>query len=67
MFAALERCAGIITETGGLTSHAAVVGLSLGIPVIVGAENITSVIKNGSDITMDAASGVIYNGHAKVL
>ncbi|PID03966.1 MULTISPECIES: pyruvate kinase [unclassified Sporosarcina] len=67
MFAALERCAGIITETGGLTSHAAVVGLSLGIPVIVGVENITSVIKNGSDITMDAASGVIYNGHAKVL
>ncbi|WP_153730648.1 pyruvate kinase [Sporosarcina obsidiansis] len=67
MYAALEKCAGIITETSGLTSHAAVVGLSLGIPVIVGVENITTIIKNGSDITMDAATGVIYNGHAKVL
>ncbi|PIC65251.1 pyruvate kinase [Sporosarcina sp. P13] len=67
MYAALEKCGGIITETAGLTSHAAIVGLSLGIPVIVGVENITSVIKNGSDITMDAATGVIYNGHAKVL
>ena len=67
MYAALEKCAGIITETDGLTSHAAVVGLSLGIPVIVGAENITAAIKNGTDITMDAASGVIYNGNAKVL
>lgn len=67
MYAALEKCAGVITETDGLTSHAAVVGLSLGIPVIVGAENITAAIKNGTDITMDAASGVIYNGNAKVL
>lgn len=67
MFASLEKCSGIITETGGLTSHAALVGLSLGVPVIVGVEHATTIIKNGSDITMDAATGVIYNGHAKVL
>lgn len=67
MMPAIEKCAGLITEEGGLTSHAAVVGLSLGIPVIVGVKDATSVIKHGNDITMDAESGVIYNGHASVL
>ena len=67
MMPAIEKCAGLITEEGGLTSHAAIVGLSLGIPVIVGVEGATSKIKHDSDITMDAESGVIYNGHASVL
>ncbi|MBD8026242.1 pyruvate kinase [Ureibacillus sp. Re31] len=63
----IEKCAGIITEEGGLTSHAAVVGLSLGIPVIVGVKEATNIIKNGQEITMDAETGVIYKGHASVL
>lgn len=63
----IEKCAGIITEEGGLTSHAAVVGISLGIPVIVGVENAMSKIKLGNSITMDAETGVVYNGHASVL
>jgi len=67
MMPAIEKCAGLITEEGGLTSHAAVVGLSLGIPVIVGVKDATKLIKNGQDITMDAESGVIYLGHASVL
>ncbi|MCZ2257990.1 pyruvate kinase [Sporosarcina sp. G11-34] len=67
MMPAIEKCAGLITEEGGLTSHGAIVGLSLGIPVIVGVENATELIKHGNDITMDAESGVIYNGHASVL
>ena len=67
MMPAIEKCAGLITEEGGLTSHAAIVGLSLGIPVIVGVENATSKIKHASDITMDAESGAIYSGHASVL
>ena len=67
MMPAIEKCAGLITEESGLTSHAAVVGLSLGIPVIVGVENATTVIQDGKDITMDAESGVIYKGHASVL
>jgi len=67
MMPAIEKCAGLITEEGGLTSHAAVVGLSLGIPVIVGVENATKLIKHGNEVTMDAESGVIYNGHASVL
>ena len=67
MMPAIEKCAGIITEEGGLTSHAAVVGLSLGIPVIVGVKDATSLIKNNYDITIDSASGIIYDGHASVL
>ena len=67
MMPAIEKCAGIITEEGGLTSHAAVVGLSLGIPVIVGVENATSIIKDKEYITIDADSGAVYHGHASVL
>lgn len=67
MMPVLENCLGLITEEGGLTSHAAVVGLSLGIPVIVGVKDATSIIRHGSDITMDAETGVIYKGHASVL
>ena len=67
MMPIIENCAGIITEEGGLTSHAAVVGLSLGIPVIVGVNEATTLIRHGQEITMDAETGVIYKGHASVL
>jgi pyruvate kinase len=67
MISAIEKCSALITEEGGLTSHAAVVGLSLGIPVIVGVENATTLFTDGQEITVDAGRGVIYNGHASVL
>ncbi|CAM3153551.1 pyruvate kinase [Filibacter tadaridae] len=67
MMPAIEKCSGLIAEEGGLTSHAAVVGLSLGIPVIVGVKDATKLFRHGTDVTMDAESGVIYNGHASVL
>ncbi|TSI03109.1 pyruvate kinase [Lysinibacillus sp. BW-2-10] len=67
MMPIIENCVGIITEEGGLTSHAAVVGLSLGIPVIVGVKEATTLIRHGQEITMDAETGVIYKGHASVL
>ena len=67
MMPAIENCIGIITEEGGLTSHAAVVGLSLGLPVIVGVKEATTLIRPGQEITMDAETGVIYKGHASVL
>ncbi|GGF06229.1 pyruvate kinase [Halobacillus andaensis] len=67
MMPAIEKAGGIITQEGGLTSHAAVVGLSLGIPVIVGVEEAFDKIKDGSDLTMDSTRGDIYEGHASVL
>ncbi|MEH7379683.1 pyruvate kinase [Bacillus sp. JJ1533] len=63
----VEQASALITEEGGLTSHAAVVGLSLGIPVIVGVEKATTLLKDGQDITVDSSRGVIYEGHANVL
>ncbi|WP_163538129.1 pyruvate kinase [Gracilibacillus sp. YIM 98692] len=67
MMGSIEKAAGIVTVEGGLTSHAAVVGLSLGIPVIVGVENALDLIQDGQDITIDANKGDIYAGHASVL
>lgn len=62
----MEKAAGVVTEEGGLTSHAAVAGLSLGVPVIVGAGGATGVIDQGSEITLDVPRGVIYRGRAVV-
>lgn len=67
MMPAVSNCAGLITEEGGLTSHAAVVGLSLGIPVIVGVKNAMKLIENDQEISMDATSGVIYHGYSSIL
>lgn len=64
---AMERAAAIITEEGGLTSHAAVVGLTLGKLVIVGAEGATREIEDGSWVTVDAVRGLVYRGKAQVL
>lgn len=67
MMEAIERAGGIITQEGGLTSHAAVVGLSLGIPVIVGVEDVFETLSDGQPITIDGNKGDIYKGHASVL
>lgn len=67
MMPAIEKAGGLITEVGGLTSHAAVVGLSLGIPVIVGVKDLFDLINDGEDITIDSAKGDIYQGHTSVL
>ncbi len=67
MMPAIEKAGGLIVEEGGLTSHAAVVGLSLGIPVVVGVAEATTKISNGALVTVDAAKGDIYDGHASVL
>jgi pyruvate kinase len=59
---AIRKAAGIITEEASLTSHAAVLGLRLGIPVIVGVKNATEVIRDGTMLTMDVQRGLVYSG-----
>ncbi|MHA8111167.1 pyruvate kinase [Lactobacillaceae bacterium Melli_B4] len=59
---AINKASAIIVENGGLTSHAAVVGISMGIPVIVGAGNATEKISDGELITVDARRGIVYHG-----
>lgn len=63
----MEEAAAIVVEEGGLTSHAAILGLHLDIPTIVGAGNATEIIKTGDMITVDALSGLVYKGEARVL
>ncbi|MGB3534308.1 MAG: pyruvate kinase [Microcoleaceae cyanobacterium] len=58
----IRKAAGIITEADSLTSHAAVIGLRLGIPVIIGMENATQIIRNGVILTLDMQRGVVYSG-----
>jgi pyruvate kinase len=59
---AIRKAGGIITEDESLTSHAAVIGLRLGVPVIVGVKDATQVIKEGAILTLDMQRGLIYSG-----
>ena len=56
------KASAIIAEEGGLTSHAAIVGISYGMPVIVGVDGATECLTNGMTITVDAKRGLVYNG-----
>jgi phosphoenolpyruvate-protein phosphotransferase (PTS system enzyme I) len=57
-----EFIKGIVTESGGLTSHVGIIAAALGIPAIVGTKNITLAVDSGSQIIVDAIEGnVIVN------
>lgn len=57
---ALVRCAALVTEVGGVTSHAAIVSRELGLPCVVGAEQATTVLATGDRVTVDGTSGVVH-------
>ncbi|SEK35453.1 pyruvate kinase [Carnobacterium iners] len=59
---AIEKSIAIVVENGGLTSHAAVVGIAMGIPVVVGAEDATTLIRSGELLTVDSRRGIVYRG-----
>ncbi|MEX2012555.1 MAG: phosphoenolpyruvate synthase [Patescibacteria group bacterium] len=59
---AMRRAAAIVTDTGGRTSHAAIVSRELGIPCVVGTGTATHVLKTGQVVTVDGAAGKIYKG-----
>ena len=63
----IEKAAAIVTEDGVMTSHAAIVGINLGKPVIVSATNILSSVENGELITVDTTRGAVYRGSSRVL
>ncbi|MHB0999428.1 MAG: phosphoenolpyruvate synthase [Armatimonadota bacterium] len=58
----MRMAAAIITDEGGMTAHAAIVSRELGIPCIVGTSQGTKMIKDGQEITVDAAEGAVYEG-----
>ena len=55
----MRQAAGIIAEEAGANSHSAIVGLTLGKPVIIGATHATRTLKDGMKISMDCARGVV--------
>jgi pyruvate kinase len=59
---AIRKASGIITEEGSLTSHAAIIGMRLGVPVIVGVKNATKIIRDCAILTMDTPRGLVYSG-----
>lgn len=62
---AMKKAKAIVTNSGGMTCHAAIVSRELGIPCIVATKDATNVIKGGQDITVDAVNGVVYEGILK--
>ncbi len=59
---AMKRAAGIVTDRGGRTAHAAIVSRELGIPCVVGTEVATKTLTNGQEITVDGFNGRVYAG-----
>lgn len=55
----IRLASAIITDEGGITSHAAIISRELGIPCIVGTKNATQVLKDGDLVEVDANKGVV--------
>ncbi|MBI2913743.1 MAG: phosphoenolpyruvate synthase, partial [Chloroflexi bacterium] len=63
---AMKRAAGIVTDKGGRTCHAAIVSRELGVPCVVGTGQATATLTAGQLITVDGSRGRIYEGRAEV-
>jgi len=62
MVPAMKRAAGIVTDEGGMTSHAAIVSRELGVPAVVGAGNATDRLRDGQVVTIDGEKGGVETG-----
>ena len=62
-----KRARAIITEEEGMSSHAAIAGLMLDIPVVTGAKGACDILKDGMTVTIDGDKGLVYQGVATVL
>ena len=61
----MKQAAGIVTDHGGRTSHAAIVSRELGLPAIVGTGEATKVLSSGQEVTISCAEGdegIVYDG-----
>ena len=65
MVVSMQKASAIITDEGGLTSHAAIVSREMGIPAVVGTDNATKILEEGDEVTVDGFKGVVYKGIGK--
>ena len=63
---AMKRAAGIVTDRGGRTCHAAIVSRELGIPCVVGTGDATQKLKSDQVVTVDGSRGKVYDGKVEV-
>jgi pyruvate,water dikinase len=66
MVVTMSRSSAIITDEGGVTCHASIVGREMGLPVIVGTQNATKILRDGQNVTVDAYHGLVYPGQVNV-
>lgn len=65
MVVSMQKAAAIITDEGGITSHAAIVSREMGIPAVVGTGKATSELKEGQIVTVDGGRGKVMDGKAE--
>jgi pyruvate, water dikinase len=58
----MRRAAAIVTDSGGMTCHAAIVSRELGIPCLVGTGSATETLRDGELVTVDAGKGIVLEG-----
>ena len=63
----MRRAAAIVTDSGGMTCHAAIVSRELGIPCVVGAADATTKLRDGELVTVDATHGTVYEGEVAMV
>jgi len=63
----MVKTSGIVTDEGGMTSHAAIVSRELGVPCVVGTSNATKVLKDGMVVTVDGSKGSIFKGRVTIV
>jgi len=62
MVPAMKKAAAIITDQGGVTSHAAIVSRELGIPCVIGTGEATKTLKEGQEVTVEGTTGKVFEG-----
>ena len=56
---AMKIASAVVTDQGGITSHAAIVSRELGVPCVIGTKIATKVLKDGEVVEVDAVKGIV--------
>lgn len=59
---AMKKASAVVTDQGGLTSHAAIVSRELGVPCVVGTQTATKKLKEDTVVTVDGTKGMVFLG-----
>ena len=61
----IRRAAALVTDTGGMTCHAAIVARELGVPCVVGTRTATRDLHDGTTVTVDGTHGRVLSGRVE--